>query len=509
MKELNLKAKGISSYGQQMTMTIGIVKNNADPAHHGRLQVYVPSLDNEDFRVEDLPWCWYVSPFGGVTANFKVGREQAEIPGISAYGMWTIPKNGAQVLIGCLDGNPENRFWIGCLFMPEHNRTLPAGIDGIKTEIDESGAYPQSVMPHYDANLSAAGLQQGSKHFRTRGGYERSVSHPSNKNKVKPTDNGYAPKPLEPEKADSQTFSFTTPGKHYMVMSDVDEYCRIRLRTTEGQQIIFDDTNERIYISTAKGRNWIELDETNGKIYIYSDSKVSIRAKNDINMYSDENINIVANKRVNIRSEERSVNVLAKHDVRLDSSHADVMLTASRDIHLKTWNGPCEPEIPEEKFCALPTKHWVYRWPEKGGSKTSMIRIDAVDNVELRSSSKSVSITGKSSVNIRGVGNNVNIQAAAAINTNAGTSINEQAPIINLKGIGVASQMHAVHFGVYNDERPPKPPAGAGSASVANEAKRVITVKVVDHMVRPDHESWTRDEDEPFCKTPRNGKYQG
>ena len=547
MKELNRKAQGISTYGQQMSLTVGVVKNNADPAHHGRLQVYVPSLDNEDFNVVDLPWCWYVTPFGGVTTNFKVGREQKEVPGISAYGMWNVPKNGAQVLIGCIDGNPENRFWIGCVYMPEHNRTLPAGIDGVETEIDESGAYPQKVMGHYEENLSAAGLWRSDDHFKTRGGYERSVSHPSNKNKNKPTDNGYAPKPLESDKADSQTFSFTSPGKHYMVFSDVDEYCRVRIRTTEGQQIIFDDTNERIYISTAKGRNWIELDETNGKIYIYSDSKVNIRAKNDINMYSDENINIVANKRVNIRSEERSINLLAKHDVRADSSDADIMLTASRDVHIKTLNGPKAPRLDEEKFCEKPTKGWVYRWPEKGGSDTSYIRLDAVENVEIKSDEQKIHITGKSEVHMRSVDSTVNLQArddiniktdstinlqastdinikadstisnqaGVTINIKAGTAINEQAPTINHDAPEIIGlNYYGTFIGVHVVSEPPTPsPANdasqADSATAAEESTKVPVVKVIDHMVRPNHESWTRDEDEPFCKTTRNGKYQG
>ena len=345
------KTPGQSDYGSKFTTCIGIVKNNADEAQHGRLQIFIPSIDSLNYELEDLPWASYISPFGGTTVDFKAGRGQSTIPGVSAYGFWAIPKTNAQVLCGFMEGDPNVRFWMGCMYMPELNRTMPSNIDPLKTEIDESGVYPQQEIPHYAINLKDAGLDPGTMHYRTRGGYERSVSHPSNKNKNKPTDNGYAPKPHQTDKADSQAICLTSPGRHYFVMSDVDEYCRIRLKTTEGSQIIFDDTNERIYISTAKGRNWVELDETNGRIYIYSDSKVNIRSKNDINMYSDENINIVANKRVNIRSETRSVNLRAKYDIRGLSTHADIMWTASRDIHLKTFNGPKVPPLPVEKIC--------------------------------------------------------------------------------------------------------------------------------------------------------------
>ena len=130
------------------------------------------------------------------------------------------------------------------------------------------------------------------------------------------TENKYsAPieEPHEPEKADSQTIALTSPGRHYMAMSDVDEFCRMRWKTTEGTQILLDDTNERIYISTARGRNWIEIDEGNGKIYFYTASKFNVHSENDLNLYSSENINIVAKKRINIQSEDRGVKIQAKN----------------------------------------------------------------------------------------------------------------------------------------------------------------------------------------------------
>ena len=508
-----------STYGSNFTLSMGVVKSNADPAQHGRLQIYIPSIDTRDYDLDDLPWANYVSSFGGSTADFKAGREQSTIPGVSSYGFWAIPKVGGQVLCGFMESDPHVRFWMGCIYMPELNRTLPQSIDGGLTEIDETGVYPQTEIPHYKSNLTDAGLNTGTIHYKTRGGYERSISHPSNKNSNKPTDNGYAPKPLEPEKADSQTICLTSPGRHYFVMSDVDEYCRIRLKTTEGSQIIFDDTNERIYISTAKGRNWVELDETNGKVYIYSDSKVSIRSKNDINMYSDENINIVANKRVNIRSEERSVNLRAKHDIRALSTEADVMLSASRDIHLKTFDGPKAPMLAEEMMCMKPTPGWIYRWEEKGGSNTSRVRIDAVQNVEIKSDTQNIRLTAKNDVHVRSMSTLINLQSPSSINLKTDI-INEDAPTINQKGHvwGITYKARtftglASHASIVGDHGPtPEGPpcsVGAPGASTADDSTKVKPIEVVDHMIRPDHESWVRDEDESHCKTDRNKKYQG
>ena len=494
------KNPGQSGFGSNFTICLGVVKNNADPAQHGRLQIYIPSIDSTDYDLEDLAWANYISPFGGSTANFKVGREQSEIPGVSSYGFWAIPKIGGQVLCGFMEGDPNVRFWMGCIYMPELNRTMPQSIEGEKTEIDETGVYPQSEIPHLKKNLSKAGLDKESKHYRTRGGYERSISHPSNKNSNKPTDNGYAPKPLEPNKADSQTICLTSPGRHYMVFSDVDEYCRIRIKTTEGSQIIFDDTNERIYISTAKGKNWIELDESNGKVFIYSDSKVSIRAKNDINMYSDENINIVANKRVNIKSEERSVNLEGKHDIRLLSNSADIMLTASRDIQLKTINGPKASPASAEQISEPGGRGLIYRWAEKGGSGTSSVRIDSSQNVEVAAKNH-IRITSKDSMNIRSMGSTLNLQSGGDFSINAGGNLKHT----TAGGTGIVT-VDEPDGGVKD---PIIPLNNASSAAPAEPATAVTTNKVTDHMNRPDHESWTRDEDEGACKTPRNSKYQG
>lgn len=507
MKELNRRAAGINTYGRYLGLTVGIVKNNADPMQHGRLQIYVPAYDAIDFEVQDLPWASYVSPFGGATANFKVGREQEEVPGISAYGFWAVPKNSAQVLVGCIDGNPEARFWVGCMYMPEHNRTMPAGIDGVTSEIDESGLYPQRDFPHVQKQLTEAGLWKDDLHFKTRGGYERSISHPSNKNRNKPSDNGYAPKPLEPGKSDSQTVSLTTPGRHMFVMSDVDEHCRMRFKTTSGNQIILDDTNERVYISTGKGKNWIELDEGSGKIYIYSDSKVSIRAKNDLNLYSDENINIVANKRVHIKSETRSVHVKSKYDTTIKSTHADVWVHASRDIKLKTFDGPKAPPLGEELLNTGTPLDKIYRWAEKGGSSSSHIELDSAQKLSTLSGWSTIMTVN----NGDGQGFNVSSEqvklSGSVVNFDFGAAMWRSGIATNLKDTDRSSTIVAV--------------SSAASASkymghklmgvpyMGDDAGLPVMTGHPGLMIRPNHESWIRDEDIQWCQNgPRNAKYK-
>lgn len=502
MRQINENSGGIGDYGFNTSLCIGIVKNNADPAEHGRLQIWIPSKDSPNYEIEDIPWAMYVSPFGGVTANFKVGREQETVPGASSYGFWAIPKNGAQVLCGFLEGDPSVRFWIGCIYMPEMNRTLPQAINGAEgpsSEIDETGVYPQKTIPHYSRNLKEAGLALGAKHFKTRGGWERSVSHPSNKNDNKPRDDGYATKPLDPDKADSQVVSITTPGRHYISMSDVDDHCRMRFKTTAGSQIILDDTNERIYISTAQGRNYIELDETNGKIYFYSSSKFNVHSENDINFYSDQNINIVAKKRVNIQSEDRGVKIQSKMGLQFLSSSADVKITASRSIHLKTINGPGSGGVGESSACNAPpyankAMGLVRDFAEDAGSGASSVFINSVDAVEVRSDSSAVNLTGNGPINIKSIGGSVNLDASSTLNLAGGN--------IATRGDGVLGM-----FAGIVPELPVFSYQDAGGAEVSSAGSAVSGDSIRSKMVVPNHESWDRDEDESQCKTPRNKKY--
>jgi hypothetical protein len=497
------KRLGVGEFGTRTSMCIGVVRNNADPAQHGRLQVWIPSIDSTTIKTDDLPWASYVSPFGGSTADFKVGREQETVPGGSSYGFWAIPKNGAQVLVGFLEGDPMVRFWMGCFYIPELNRTLPQAVNtenGPTSELDESGLYPQTVIPHMQKNLTESGLGPGTENYKTRGGFERSVSHPSNNTKDKPRDDGYATNPIDPEHADSQTISLTTPGRHFISMSDVDDHCRIRFKTTAGTQIILDDTNERIYISTAQGRNWIEFDEGSGKIYMYSSSKINVHSDNDINFSSDENINIVAKKRVNIVSEERGIKLQSKMGLQFLSSGGDIKITASRSIHLKTTGGGNSGGVGESSSCNSPPYSGgplglVRDYSEEGGSGESSVFINASQTIEAKADGGSIHLNANGSIDAL---------SSSSINLDAGGTLNLMASAIATSADDVLG-MYAGEV----DQAPVYSYFDASGAAGAADGTAVNGEDVKSKMIVPKHESWKRDEDEAQCKTPRNKKYQG
>lgn len=539
---------------KSFVLTRGIVQNNSDPTGDGRLKIYIPAIDSPSFETDDLPWAGYVSPFGGHTADFMAGPEDETIKGITTYGFWAIPKTGAQVLCGFAEGDSQTRFWMGCFYLPEHNHTLPAAISesGPMTEIDESGKYGQHKIPFQERNLKEAGLDETKKHFRTRGGWQRSVSYAAKRQKTKPTSNGYKEKPTDSGNSDSQIYSMTTPGRHMMVFSDVNDESRIRFKTAMGTQIILDDTNEKIYISGARGRNYIEFDEGSGKIHLYSSSKVNVHSENDINLFSDENINIVAKKRINIKSQERAVKIQAKMNVEALSEQAQFKVTASRDIVLKTTNGG-RAEAVAEKTQASPPPYKgkplgvIRDWAEEGGSTTSQLKIDIVENIDMRSNTGTIRITGKNDVDIRSMSNSIHLQGSkdihlksqniklqgSNIDVNAGSSLKLTGSDAHLKGntvyLGGGSLLHSsagaqmTRFGLtsyilnnipvesLNNATSPSSAGSADTAAAAITANTVEQEPVVDKMIRPLHETeeWVRDEDESICKTPRNSKYKG
>ena len=114
------------------SLTVGTVVDTNDPQQMGRIRISVPAYhDTFETKISDIPWATYVTPFGGVMGYGTRGPDTPNAPsetnGPMSYGMWAIPKVGAQVIVSCIDGNPELRIWIGCIYTPALAHTLPHG----------------------------------------------------------------------------------------------------------------------------------------------------------------------------------------------------------------------------------------------------------------------------------------------------------------------------------------------------------------------------------------------
>lgn len=452
-------------------MVLGVVRDNNDPQQMGRLKVYIPGVDSKFYETKDLPWSIYVTPFGGVIKDMKVGREEDEVSNVTAYGMWSIPKNGAQVLCGFIDGNTQQRFWFGCVYPADLNRSLPQAMNDpdtkeLKTEKHEPKTPDEdpskitlesSVIDPLMSNMKEAGLGPDDDNFKTRG-WERSVAYPSFDDE-KPDDDGYAKKPGAEDEKDSQIFSFTTPGRHFITMSDVPDHCRIRIKTTAGQQVILDDTNERIYISTAKGKNWIEIDE-DGRIFVYAKDEINIRSEDDINIKSEKNINIKAKQKINLESEEDEINAQSQKHLNLKSTNDKISIESLTGYNVKVGNGP--------------------------------IKIDANNDIDITSNTGKMSIFSQNDFNVR-TEKNVKITASQKLDLRGDysrLSLNKQFFISAPKHIFIDCKL-------FQGQVP--------KADVADRAQKGETVQDLNlKLVEPEKESWKR----PDSKQSRNKNWK-
>lgn len=353
----------------RLVISVGRVMDTNDPNQMGRIRVYIPAIDRNTLLVGDLPFAMYCSPFAGWQHIQSRGpTTDALTTGPVAYGFFSVPKVGTDVVIAHLDGNPQYRIWFGALQGMYLAHTLPHGRftfanPPISTDppnppgtLDGPLSSTESpIQPQYD-NLTEAYTRTDSVasndgaikttpranfEWRSRGiDYQAAGLGSSQQNapsqeisKIADDRNykfsepdgstfkanvggftqGYAQSRIEPDipydpslvdggdNLDPQTYCLTTPGFHAWSMDDRPENCRIRIRTTSGNTVILDDTNERIYIATAEGNNWVEMD-LDGSIDVYSSRRVSIHAAMDVNFTTEGSFRVTAAKGIHLTS---------------------------------------------------------------------------------------------------------------------------------------------------------------------------------------------------------------
>lgn len=341
--------------------TIGTVVSADDPQEMGRLKVVCPKWgDTYSTPIKDLPWVSYISPLAGTTSVGSRGAGLQESKGKVAYGFWAIPKVGAQVLVMCIDKDPAFRVYLGSMHTQLATHTLPHG----RFTYDDHPAVPHDGSTPYGpftsseqpieplaSNLKAAfGPSTSNYEWQTRAAdYQSSAIGPNHVDYTESTSpddyevtdpltgwkstQGYDTARHDETDNDSKVLGITSPGFHSLSMDDRMENCRFRLRTTAGHQILMDDTNERIYISTAKGNNWVEMDQ-NGNVDVFSNNRVSVRSTKDINFTSDESIRLYARKGIHMVSE------------------TDLRIQTVDDIHVKSTGGNLRMGIAQSIFAS-------------------------------------------------------------------------------------------------------------------------------------------------------------
>jgi len=350
-------------------ISVGFVVDNDDPLQQGRLRVFCPAYNDDPKKLLHIPLCAYVSPVGGVISQNAYARGHIEgeeqSVGATHYGFWAIPEIGAHVLVACINGDSRRRVWMGCLPSHQETHTLAHGrfkhkdgaVDGPLT----SEGNP--IQPTYGKLQEAFNGETDSAEWKTRGAdYQvTGIYDVPSPDKTLYVDDDYETI-AENEPDDwvkgilgehgydwsgyknlgsflaSRVQSWTTPGFHTISMDDRPFNSRIRIRTTGGNQIILDDTNERIYFSTSGGKSWIEMDAA-GNIDCYSERRMSFHAGKELNFTAGESIRFKSDGFISMYAGATTGQTpldtpLAVGEIRIHSSD-DTHITSDANIRFK------------------------------------------------------------------------------------------------------------------------------------------------------------------------------
>ena len=328
---------------------LGIVMDNLSPARDGRLRIWIPEFGGD--RENPLFWRTvnYASPFLGTTYQPQNSQNNNFTGVAHSYGMWMVtPDIGSQVLCTFVNGDPEKGYWFSCVPGNLSNWMLPAigssnyvdkatASDDIKSSILPDTNVPPQVLPvaefneYVESNINgtfynnkkpihehqaAILFKQGLDRDPTRGAISSSaqretpshvfgISTPGRALTKDPADDPEYEAKVAAGKTSPDQFSVPTrKGGHSFVMDDGDVTGKdqlIRLRTSNGHQILMNDEQKVIYVGHMDGSSWVEIDDTGIKIYTAGD--FSVRTEGTFNLHADKNINMQAGGTINMVSQ--------------------------------------------------------------------------------------------------------------------------------------------------------------------------------------------------------------
>lgn len=439
------KNKRITDIDQQIKQSpgpyVGYVKNPTDVNRMGRLFVHIPELhgkyDDENPSATTVS-CSYCSPFAGQTPLSETTSGIREFANTQkSYGFWMVPPDvDTKVLVVFANGNPNDAYWIGCVFEDAMNHMTP-GIAASKPS-KFVGNSDQNEKYYVENELESAPVAEAQRRGES--------SNVARINKTARVDNAFTTRPVHPFQTDtlinqglikdsvrgtttssarretpSQVFGISTPGpidfegqttskresinrhgKIYGDSSDEFDFEKVAHSRLGGNTFVMDDgtpvlregktnareiQNELIRLRTRSGAQLL-LHNTEGIAYIINndgtawiefskDGKIDIYAKDSVSMHTENDFNF--------RSER------------------DVNIEAGRNINIKATGENAEPNL-------------VNSTEDR---PTGRIHIDAADNIEMVAA---VDIKQKAGTNFTlYAGTNGKIEVGTNIDFYAGT----------------------------------------------------------------------------------------
>lgn len=460
-------------------LTMGVVLDNDDPLGQGRVRVSCSALgDYEDKPISEIPWALVMSPFLGATLS-RESHEDGISSGPMSHGFWCTPQIGATAIVACVDNNINVRVCLGFLPLDFLMNTFPNG----KYRVDDNeimgpktaDGYPYS--PTFMNHMEAFGEPSTSNYEWFTRAFEQQAVILSEDNldisyddegdidqynlimdngQVYRVSHGHKDNPGLPGigKRTNTVYGWVSPRGHSMLMNDADDNMRMKFRTVKGSQILLDDTNERIYINTAQGNNWIEMD-FDGNVDVYSKASVSIRAAKNLNLTADNLVNIYGGN---------GVHVTTKGEFRTHSDNDTHMTT---DTHMRV-------KVSGSKFEEI-TADSHYLVTGSMFSKCVNFNLNASGDFNLSDANTNI----KSQTQVAIQGSTVGVKGDTSVNIDGGASV----------GIKGGSDVTASAGAIYLNTSPAPAAPTPGSPtdpSVSNAQLAFWTNRT------PDHEPWPR-----------------
>ena len=284
---------------------IGIVKDNKDPQNMGRLQVYIPDFGGDPEAESSWHSASYASPFGGTTSIFDQGKNVEEYSDtIKSYGFWAVPPDlDAQVLVTFIAGKGAPCYWFACIFQTGTQVSIP-GLPVGKTHKGDNIPVAPKNRKDLDPDIT--------KYVAHEPAYTALRTQGLENDPLRGTTTSGAMR-----EAPSKVIGLLTPGQHQFVLDDGDKDGNnrlIRLRTTNGTQLLLDDVAGHVYLISKNGESWVEL-SADGRIHLYGSKDINIRSQENINLYADNNVNIEAGLNINMKANAGSFQVSAGNEV--------------------------------------------------------------------------------------------------------------------------------------------------------------------------------------------------
>lgn len=224
-------------------------------------------------------WCLRMTPFGGTYVD-GAGNQMSS-------GIFYPPPAINNEVVVAFTGDSDKGIILGVLPSRAENMAGPTAKPTQSGEIAPSYDVPDARnttnTPPPEHPQATALREQGLDKDTIRG--------PSQSNPLRDTT--------------SSIIGISSPKGHAITLDDGfaedDISNNIRLRTSNGGQILMDDNHGFIYIINQNGSAWMELNR-NGDIDIFSGGSINIHTVGNFNVHSDGSINLQAQNGVNFKT---------------------------------------------------------------------------------------------------------------------------------------------------------------------------------------------------------------